>query len=191
MTQIGATRKVIAVPKPGRNFKVVLVGDMATGKTSLIAKLADSAFRENYIPTVCANISTKNYELDGNTVTLVLWDIAGQEGFKKVRDQYYRGAAAAFIVYDVTKPKSLQNVHTWLEEIRKFMSTAFLLTLVGNKIDLPREVKKEDGEKLAKEFGADFVETSAKTGENVVTAFANMAKKLLDQIPPTPPTRKE
>jgi small GTP-binding protein len=171
------------VSRVGRSFKVVFVGDAATGKTSIIAKRVDSTFRENYIPTVCANISTKNHEFDGSSVTLVIWDIAGQEGFKRVRDQYYRGASGAFIVYDVTRTKTFQNVHMWLQEIRRFMSSPLQLTLVGNKVDLPRVVKREDGETFAKEVGADFLETSAKTGENVEIAFANMAKRLLAQVP--------
>jgi small GTP-binding protein len=189
MMQVGATYKVMVVLRTGHNFKVVFVGDAATGKTSLIAKRVDSSFRENYIPTVCANISTKNQQFDGTSVTLVIWDIAGQEGFKKVRDQYYRGASGAFLVYDVTRPKTFQNVKAWLEEIRRFTPSPLQLTLVGNKVDLSREVKREDGEKLAKGMGADFFETSAKTGENVETAFANMAKKLLAQAPPSSTTK--
>jgi small GTP-binding protein len=189
--QVGAICKVITVLRTGHTFKIVFVGDAATGKTSLIAKHIDSAFKENYIPTVCANISSKNYRLDGSSVTLMMWDIAGQEGFKKVRTQYYGGATAAFIVYDVTRPKTLQNVRAWLEDIRRFVSSAFQLTLVGNKVDLPREVNREDGEKLAKEIGAEYIETSAKTGENVETAFANMAKKLLAQVLPAPPKKEE
>lgn len=172
---------MIAIIVTGRSYKVIFVGDAATGKTSLIAKNADSAFQVNYIPTVCANISAKNYEFDGGSVKLLMWDIAGQVGFRRVRDQYYVGAAGAFIVYDVTRVKTFQDVCAWLDEVKKFASNQLQLTLLGNKVDLPREVKREDGEKVAKEIGADFVETSAKTGENVKTAFADMAKKLLTQ----------
>jgi Ras-related protein Rab-8A len=182
---------VIAILVTGRTFKVVFVGDAATGKTSLILKNADSAFREDYIPTICANISAKNYEFDGSSVKLLMWDIAGQEGFKKVRDQYYAGAAGAFIVYDVSRIKTFQTVRSWFEDLRKFISNSFQLTLLGNKLDLPREVKRDDGEKLAKEVGADFVETSAKTGENVKTAFASMAKKLLAQPLPDPQKKQK
>jgi small GTP-binding protein len=120
-----------------------------------------------------------------------MWDIAGQEGFKKVRDQYYTGAAGAFIVYDVSRIKTFQTIRSWFEDLHKFISNSFQLTLLGNKVDLPREVKREDGEKLAKEVGADFVETSAKTGENVKTVFASMAKKLLAQPLPDPQKKQK
>jgi small GTP-binding protein len=181
----------MAISRTEHTFKVVCVGDAATGKTSLIAKRVNSAFVEDYIPTVCANISTKKYQFNGSSVTLMMWDIAGQEGFKRVRDQYYGGAVAAFIVYDVTRPRTLQNVRAWFEDIRRFMPSPFQLVLVGNKIDLHRQVDKTDGENLAREIGADYLETSAKTGENVDTAFTNMARKLLDKLHLAAPKKEE
>ena len=175
----GTNLKVIVISRLEYVFKVIFIGDGATGKTSLIAKHAHSSFKENYIPTVCANVSAMSYQIDETSAKLAVWDIAGQEGFKNVRTQYYDGAAAVFVVYDVTRSKTFQDVRVWLEDVLKFVSKPFLITLIGNKIDLAREVKKEDGEKLAKEIGAEYLETSAKTGENVEAVFSAIAQRLV------------
>lgn len=173
--------------KPKHVFKTVFVGDPETGKTSIIERHVHSTFKGSYLPTIGANISSKDFDLPGHAVTLVIWDIAGQAGFKNIRERYYTGANAAFIVYDVTRPETFQNVPNWLKDILEFVPDPIPLTLVGNKIDLPREVRREAGESLAKEMEAVFIETSAKTGENVEAAFANLTGKILASVLPAPP----
>jgi small GTP-binding protein len=172
-------------------FKTVFAGDPATGKTSIVARHISSSFKANYLPTIGAAISSKDYDYAGHSITLMIWDIAGQEIFSSVREKYYGGASAAFIVYDVTRSETFVNVANWFEDVRKFMPGVIQVTLVGNKIDLPRQIDKKAGEKLAKAMGADFIETSAKTGENVETAFANLSKKLLASVLPAAPKKKE
>jgi small GTP-binding protein len=171
-------------------FKTVFIGDPATGKTSIVARHVSSSFKENYLPTIGAAISSKDYDYAGHSVTLMIWDIAGQDIFNRVREKYYGGASAAFIVYDVTRSQTFENTPKWFEDMKKFIPGSIQMTLVGNKIDLPREVEKKEGEKLAKAIGADFIETSAKTGENIETAFANLSRRLLAPFLPSQPKKK-
>jgi small GTP-binding protein len=163
-------------------FKVVFVGDPAVGKTSLVARHVRSSFRENYIPSLGANITSNDYLIDNYAVTLLIWDIAGQEIFSSVREKYYAGAKAAFVVYDVTRPETLNGTKVWTDDVKKFVSPDIPLILVGNKTDLERKVAKRDGEIFARKLNAQFIETSAKTGENVPEAFREIAETLVNKL---------
>jgi len=158
-----------------RVFKIVFIGDPGVGKTSLITRYAASTFRENYLPTLGANVVAKEVSVEGRVLTVLIWDIAGQEIFSVVRDRYYNHANIAVIVYDVTARDTLKNVKVWLDDIRTYNPSNLPLVLVGNKIDLPdRVISKDEGEKAAKEIHALFIETSAKTGENVRKMFERL-----------------
>jgi small GTP-binding protein len=173
-----------------RVFKVIFVGDPSVGKTSMVAKHISSAFRENYVPTLGTNISSKDYNYGGHSVTLMIWDIAGQEMFKAVREKYYSGANAAFIVYDVTRPETFVNVLAWAKDIKSFLPEAIPSIIVGNKTDMEREVDKKDAETVAKHLGAEFLETSAKTGANIDEAFDRIIRKLLSGVLSAPQKKK-
>jgi len=162
-------------------FKVVFIGDPGVGKTSIVAKHVSSAFKENYIPTLGTNISSKNYTIAGNPVSLMIWDIAGQEVFKTIIQKYFEGTNAAFIVFDVTRPETYHSVALWNEEMMRFVSRTTPVIVVGNKTDLPRKIDKKGGEKMANQLKADYIETSAKTGDNIDIAFDKIAKKLLSE----------
>jgi small GTP-binding protein len=163
-------------------FKIIFIGDEGVGKTSLVARYATSQFKADYLPTLGANVVAKEYSYENRILTLLVWDIAGQEMFSQVRDKYYGGTSMAVLVYDVTSKKTLTNTKNWLADMRSAASANTPLLLVGNKTDLPnRSVSREDGEKLARELGASFLETSAKTGENVRKLFDVVAKLLIDR----------
>jgi small GTP-binding protein len=167
-------------------FKVVFIGDPGVGKTSMVAKHVSLAFKENYVPTLGTNISSKNYSVAGNAVSLMIWDIAGQEVFKTIIEKYFEGTNAAFIVFDVTRPETYHSVVLWYEEMMRFVPKTAPVIVVGNKTDLPRKVDKKDGEKVATQLGAEYIETSAKTGVNVDVAFDKITKKLLSEVLKTP-----
>jgi small GTP-binding protein len=171
-------------------FKVVFIGDPSVGKTSVVAKHVSAAFKENYIPTLGTNISSKNYNMAGNSVSLMIWDIAGQEIFKTVIEKYFGGANAGFIVYDVTRPETYDSVRVWYEEMMRFLPRTTPVIVVGNKTDLPRRVDKKDGERVAKELGADYIETSARTGANIDQAFDKIVKKLMSEVMMAPQKKK-
>uniref|UniRef100_A0A669E150 small monomeric GTPase n=1 Tax=Oreochromis niloticus TaxID=8128 RepID=A0A669E150_ORENI len=148
-------------------FKVMLLGDSAVGKTCLLVRFKDGAFLGgNFIATV--------------GIDFRIWDTAGQERFRSVTHAYYRDAQALLLLYDITSKPSFDNIRAWLTEIHEHAQKDVVIMLLGNKSDMAAErvVKTEDGEKLAKEYGVPFMETSAKTGVNVDLAFHAIGKEL-------------
>ncbi|XP_067563094.1 ras-related protein Rab-26 isoform X7 [Pseudorca crassidens] len=189
-------------PQPGRSslggggdfydvaFKVMLVGDSGVGKTCLLVRFKDGAFLAGtFISTVGIDFRNKVLDVDGMKVKLQIWDTAGQERFRSVTHAYYRDAhgvltgplpPALLLLYDVTNKASFNSIQAWLTEIQEYAQHDVVLMLLGNKVDSAQErvVKREDGEKLAKEYGLPFMETSAKMGLNVDLAFMAIAKEL-------------
>uniref|UniRef100_A0A8D2JS21 small monomeric GTPase n=1 Tax=Sciurus vulgaris TaxID=55149 RepID=A0A8D2JS21_SCIVU len=162
-------------------FKVMLVGDSGVGKTCLLVRFKDGAFLAGtFISTVGIDFRNKVLDVDGMKVKLQIWDTAGQERFRSVTHAYYRDAHALLLLYDVTNKASFDNIQAWLSEIQEYAQHNVVLMLLGNKVDSAHErvVKREDGEKLAKEYGLPFMETSAKSGLNVDLAFTAIAKEL-------------
>ncbi|MDD1778835.1 MAG: GTP-binding protein [Candidatus Helarchaeota archaeon] len=155
-------------------LKIIVVGDPSVGKSSLIRRHADDTFESTYAPTIGTDFILKVVKLENMEITATLWDIGGHEEFVNIRHIYYEGADAAVIVYDVSREGTLKSVKKWYDDITKTVGNIPTL-VIGNKIDLERKVKKETGEKLAGEMHAIFYETSAKTGENVNTAFGHLA----------------
>jgi len=122
--------------------------------------------------------------IDGKQIKLQIWDTAGQEAFRSITRSYYRGAAGALLVYDITRRETFNHLTTWLEDARQHSNSNMVIMLIGNKSDLEsrREVKKEEGEAFAREHGLIFMETSAKTAANVEEAFINTAKEIYEKI---------
>ncbi|KAK5619360.1 hypothetical protein CRENBAI_011911 [Crenichthys baileyi] len=162
-------------------FKVMLLGDSAVGKTCVLVRFKDGAFLGgNFIATVGIDFRNKVVDVDNLKVKLQIWDTAGQERFRSVTHAYYRDAQALLLLYDITNKPSFDNIRAWLTEIHEYAQKDVVIMLLGNKSDTAAErvVKTEDGEKLAKEYGVPFMETSAKTGVNVELAFLAIAKEL-------------
>jgi Ras-related protein Rab-1A len=164
-------------------FKLLLIGDSGVGKSCLLLRFADDTYNESYISTIGVDFKIRTIELDGKTVKLQIWDTAGQERFRTITSSYYRGAHGIIIVYDVTDQESFNNVKTWLHEIDRYANESVNKLLVGNKNDLT--TKKVVDTATAKEFadslGIKFLETSAKTSENVEQAFITMAQEIKER----------
>jgi small GTP-binding protein len=159
-------------------FKLILGGDGAVGKTSLVHRFVENTFAKDYKSTIGTSIMKKecNFKELGSTVRFIIWDLAGQSQFKRVRKSYLANAEAGILVYDVTNHQSYENIRNWHDEIIN-ASPNISLILVGNKIDLKdeREVKLQEGSALAEKLGLSYIETSAKTGENINDAFKMLA----------------
>nr|MDO8085947.1 Rab family GTPase [Candidatus Sigynarchaeum springense] len=159
-------------------FKIVLAGDGAVGKTTLVERFVEQKFTEDYMATIGAGIMKKEYKLRGEDVTcqLSIWDLAGQDLFKRARKSYFNNTSAGILVFDVTRKETFKHVKTWMEEF-KIVRKPIPIVLVGNKIDLEgaREVSKGEGEELAKELNLSYIETSAKEGSNVEEVFEMLA----------------
>jgi len=163
------------------SFKFVVVGDHEVGKTSIIRRFVERKFSADYRATIGLNILAHNFFLEGNEISLTLWDLGAQEFFKRYRKIYYTGAEAAFIVYDLSNKKSFQNVINWYNELTEFIIDKDIpIIVVANKLDLAdkRVISREEGLELIKKFsdsGLSYIETSALSGENVQDAFKLIA----------------
>ncbi|XP_051168449.1 ras-related protein Rab-37 isoform X9 [Leptopilina boulardi] len=161
--------------------KTILLGDSGVGKTSLLVQFDTGSFQQgNFAATVGIGFTNKLVSVDGDQVKLQIWDTAGQERFRSVTHAYYRDAHALLLLYDITNKKSYDNIRAWLGEIREYAQDDVVVILIGNKCDCgnQREIRREEGERLAREYQVPFMETSAKTGINVELAFHAIAREL-------------
>ncbi|XP_042328896.1 ras-related protein Rab-2B isoform X2 [Sceloporus undulatus] len=122
--------------------------------------------------------------IDDKKIKLQVWDTAGQESYRSITRSYYRGAAGALLVYDITRRETFNHLYSWLEDARQQSSAHMVIMLIGNKSDLEnrRVVQKEEGEAFAREHGMVFLETSAKTATNVEEAFLSTAKAIYRKV---------
>ena len=166
-------------------YKLILGGEGGVGKTSMVHRFVENAFQTDYKSTIGTSIMKKECDFEGldSKVRFVLWDLAGQAQFKRVRQSYLSNAEAGILVYDVTRKDTLDKVENWFNEI-KDVSSSISLILVGNKIDLTedRVISTEMGEALAKKLNLSYIETSAKTGENINDAFKMLALQRIKEF---------
>lgn len=174
--------------EPKRAYKIVLIGDPEVGKTSIRRKYMGKSFRADYLKTLGADFAAQKVAVEGESVLLTIWDLAGQSIFHGMRSSFYHGCKCALVVFDVTNPKSLENCYKWAKEASNYSkNTLKNIYLIGNKIDLEddRLVQPEDIETVAQQFReslsfpVELYETSALTGENIVELFENMSRRLI------------
>jgi len=167
-------------------FKIIICGDPSVGKTSLILRFTENAFRRHYIPTLGVHVSDKIFKIKESYIQLVLWDIAGQTKFETMRQQFYLGSDGLFLIFDLSKANSIENVSKWYDDVQKQLEGKPELVgyIIGNKKDLAKYIKitSEKGSNLAKSLNLGYIETSAKTGENVEYAFYTIAESLYNLV---------
>jgi len=169
-------------------FKLVLLGDSAVGKSSLVLRFVKKQFYEYQESTIGAAFLTQTVNVKDYTVKFEIWDTAGQERYHSLAPMYYRGAAAAIIVYDLTNLQSFVRAKTWVKELQKQLNLNIVIALAGNKLDLKdkRQVHAEEAKAYADENGLMFFETSAKMDHNVTALFEAIALKLPKSVAPKP-----
>lgn len=163
-------------------YKVVLVGDLGVGKTSILQRYKFGVFEENYKATIGVDFTVQTLKIDNKTVKLQIWDTSGQERFKAMIPKFYRDAHAALIVFDVTNTESFEGVGKWLQDVNYFSGLRTTSLLLGNKCDLinERKVKLCDAQSFAlRNDMLDVIETSAKENSNIDEAFLQLSKELL------------
>jgi len=164
-------------------YKLILGGDGGVGKTTLVNTFIEGEFQADYKPTIGTNILKKECKMENiNTVVrFTIYDLAGQGQFARVRQSYLTNAKAGFLVYDVTRKESFQNVEKWHSEFMKGAGEDICIILIGNKIDLEesRVVSTQEGEYLAKKLNLPYIETSALNKDLVDEAFHMIAFKLI------------
>ena len=161
-------------------FKVVLLGESAVGKSSLVLRFVKREFHEFQESTIGAAFLTQTVQIDDTTVKFEIWDTAGQERYHSLAPMYYRGAQAALVVYDITSKDSFIKAQNWVRELQRQSNTNIVIALVGNKLDLAsaRSVENNEARLFADENNVLFMETSAKTAINVVEVFTAIATRL-------------
>ncbi len=167
-------------------YKICVVGNGGVGKTSMVLRYCENAFKESYLMTIGSNFSTKTVELANHPelqIKLQLWDLAGQKHFSFVRPPFYRGATGIIYVFDLTRRSSFADLLEWRDEVEKVIGQKPCI-LVGNKLDLAREgyreVAEQDGESLKGEMHVmKYVETSAKEGDSVEDVFKVLTLEIL------------
>ncbi|XP_027558071.1 ras-related protein Rab-18-B-like isoform X2 [Neopelma chrysocephalum] len=154
----------------GLTLKLLLVGDSAVGKSSLLRRFTDGAFEPSLKPTIGVDFRVKKMVVDGHAVQLAIWDTAGQERFRTLTPSYYRGAQGVVL-----------GLESWLKELEIYTSKSNTVKmLVGNKTDKPdREVERKEGLQFARKRSLLFIETSAKTQDGVQHAFEELVRKIL------------
>ena len=164
-------------------FKIIVCGDPGVGKTSTILRFTDNAYSRRYIPTMGIQISDKLFNISERTAELVIWDIAGQSKFEKMRHHFYQNSDAIVLIFDITNPLSFASMKDWYNDYKKYTdSKAIIGYLFGNKSDLTQERKigKDLAKDLADVLKLDYIEISALTGKNVENSFYQITKKLID-----------
>jgi small GTP-binding protein len=159
--------------------KLVLLGEMACGKTSLVHRYVKGSYFENQESTIGASFFTKT--VNEYNIKYELWDTAGQERYHSLAPMYYRGASAAVIVFDITEPASFERAKKWVVELKANVSNPdLIIALVGNKVDLKddRLVDENEAREYAEEQQLLYFETSAKENIAVEDVFSVVAGKL-------------
>ena len=164
-------------------FKILLLGDSEVGKSCFLMRYSENVFIENYITTIGLDYKLKTVKLDtGKTIKVQLWDTAGQDKYRTIAKNYYKGSHGILLLYDITKQSSFDNIREWVRDIKEEVNEKAILFLIGNKIDMEdqRKIPKEKGVELAEEFKIPFFEASAKSGENVDEAFKALYNKICE-----------
>ncbi|KAJ3434989.1 ras-related protein rab-2a [Anaeramoeba flamelloides] len=150
-------------------YKFIIIGDSGVGKSCILLQFTDKRFQQVYDFTIGVEFGSRTIKIKDQQIRLQIWDTAGQETFRSITRIYYRGAAGALLVYDITSRESFDHVKTWLKDARGHSTTNLQVMLIGNKSDLEknREVSKKEGVEFATEHDLLFLETSAKTAKNI------------------------
>ena len=162
------------------NLKILVLGDSAVGKTSLLLKYADGYFPTIYVATIGVEYKIKQININGLDINLQIWDTAGQERFRSITKNFMKGADGIMYVYDITEKSSFYNLKNWIRQSEE-STEGFKKIIVGNKSDLEldRKVSKENLQKFCDEKKLKGVEVSAKLGTNVSDAFECLAKMII------------
>ncbi len=157
-------------------FKIVIIGDLTSGKTNILTQYISHKFVQDSQPTIGVEMFNKEFEINQDKVSVQIWDTAGQEKYSTLTSSYYKGAKGALVVYDITQESTFLKAEQFVKELREKSDKDVYMILVGNKIDLEekRKVSKEEGKKLADKLKIGFFEVSAKNGTGIEDLFKNL-----------------
>ena len=177
-------------------YKVLLLGDSSVGKTCFLLRYCDKTFQEAHLSTIGLDYRLKSMTLNNEkNIKLQIWDTAGQDRFRALTKNYYKGANGIILIYDISATQTFENVKIWINQIKEEANPNVIIYLVGNKIDLPpesRTITEEEGKKMANEYKLLFKEASAKLGTNVNEIFQELVEKIdAEAKPELPPSEQK
>ena len=161
-----------------KRIRAVFCGNTMVGKSSIIKRFSDNVFDANFKSTVGGSYIKKSIKINKETISLEVWDTAGSERFNSIIPSFFRNANVVAIIYDITDIESFNNLNFWIKFVADNAPQNVPIFIVGNKADLneKRTVSFEEGHKFSVDNKADgFFETSAKTGEQIIGLFNNLA----------------
>ena len=166
------------------SLKLLLCGDGAVGKTSIVNRFIKRDFKVDYSHTVGVDIHNKEMKYNGDTeIKMAIWDVAGQDHYNFMRSNFYYGTDGVILMFDLTRAETFEHIHDWLKEINKVMGKEVPYILVGNKVDLIEDVgdviSHNEIMDFAEKHNVIYRETSAKNGQNVDIIFDDIAKKII------------
>jgi Ras-related protein Rab-11A len=161
-------------------FKLILIGDSSVGKSNILLKYLKNEFEPNSQATVGVEFGTKNILINDKRIKIQIWDTAGEERYRSITSAYYKGAKGAFIVYDITRKNTFDNIDKWISDLKLNGDQNICIIILGNKSDLndQREVSKDEAMKKAELHKTAFLETSAYNGDNIVKAFDELIEEI-------------
>ncbi|KAJ5077386.1 ras-related protein rab-13 [Anaeramoeba ignava] len=162
-------------------YNVLILGDCEIGKSSILRRICKNEFSDEYLSTIGVDFNTKRITIDSKRIKLHIWDLSGQERFKKITNSYYRGAHGLVLVYDITNEESFENIEeNWMTSIKENANENVKTILIGNKCDLEekREISKEEGKEFADKYQIPFYEVSAKNNINIDNIFFEITRNI-------------
>jgi len=162
--------------------KILILGDTGVGKSNFLLRYTDNSFSENHITTIGFDYKSKNIKMDDEkTVKLQIWDTAGQERFMSVTKNLLLRVQGIILMYDVTEPKTFENVKKWIISVRESTNDKLPIVIVGNKVDLQerRKISTEKGKEIADQYKLEFFESSVKLNKNIKEVFKTLTEQVM------------
>ncbi|MCQ2818822.1 MAG: GTP-binding protein [archaeon] len=167
--------------RPNYSFKVVFCGEAGVGKSSIVSRRTKSNFNASYEPTVCFEHSWQNFKIGDIIMRIQIWDTCGQELYRSLIKNFYRSSMMAFVVFSLNDLSSFEKLNQWIKEVKEIASTDMIIYLIGNKKDTERKVPINLIEEFKTTYNIKYyIETSAKSGENIDLLFDNVLKILYE-----------
>ena len=160
-------------------IKLLLIGDSCVGKTSLLLRFCDNFFPESHMATIGVEFKEKIITINDKNYKIHLWDTAGQERYSSLTKNFYKHAQGIIFVYDVNNIKSFQNLKNWIKN-PDYEKRNVKIIIVGNKIDLKKEISTDDLKRLANRYSCKYFEVSAKNNINVNSIFESITEEIIN-----------
>ena len=165
-------------------IQIIIIGESQVGKTSILYQYTQNKFSNQYLATVGVEYFVKEEIINNKHIRVKIWDTAGQEQYKSITKSFYKNSDGIVIVYDVHDKKSFEKVQDWVQSLNEYTDSSkkIPVILVGNKIDLEREVSTEEGQKLAESFNLPFFESSAKENKGITEFMQKIITDVLGVV---------